>query len=271
MVGMADRWVPTWLIALLIGSAACDGRSSAGAPSQSTETEDSVSHRRRPPEYWASRLNDGSAAVRREALAHLGEAGRAASSYASIVVPLLADPDEKTGFTAAWTLVHMGMSAHPLLIARLESPIAEERERAAYGVGEMGPAGAAAADQLMELQNDPNPEVRNMAAWALKEVTVHRMVADPNMLLTEGLDGSREERLDAIDRLGVNAHSSRVAIRELIALLGDSVPAIRARAVTALSQAGAAALPSLSAALSHRNKEVRRGALLAISRMHRVF
>ena len=268
---MADRRVASWLVILLIASAACDGGPAADASSQTAETQDSVSRPGHPPEYWAARLDDESATVRREALARLGEYGREAASHAPSVVTLLGDPDDKTGFTAAWALAHMGMGAQPLLVARLRSPNPEERERAAYGVGEMGPEGADASDQLSQLTNDSVSSVRNMAIWALEQVTLRRMVADPGLLLTHGLDGSRAERLEAVARLGVTARSSRVALRQLIVLLGDSVPGIRAGAVQALSQAGPSALPSLSAALSHRNRRIRSGAMLAISRMHRVF
>jgi HEAT repeat protein len=260
-----------WILTILLGCGACEQPPAARpATGAEAEAEDTVS-RRLPPEHWAARLRDPSPAARREALANLGESGNAASAYAPLIVPLLADRDERTGFTAAWALAHMGMGAHPLLIAELDSRNARVRERAAYGVGEMGPAGAEASERLHELASDPDPDVRNMATWAADQVRLRRMVADPTMLLTAGLEGTRAERLEAVARLEVRAPSSRFAVRELIVLLGDSVPAIRARAVEALAMAGPQALPSLSAALSHRNRLIRKGALLAISRIHRVF
>jgi HEAT repeat protein len=267
---MVDRRLVCWFILAVSSSAACGNPPARDGSEPSAEAEETAPPRQ-PPEYWARRLNDPSAPVRREALGNLGAYGREASSYGPIIITLLTDPDDKTGFTAAWALAHMGMGAHPLLIDRLESSNPDERERAAYGVGEMGAAGAVAAPQLRIMLNDPSSSVRNMASWALDQVTARRMVADPNMVLLRGLQGDRAERLEAIDRLAVTAPSSRVAVRELISLMGDSVPGIRARAIAALSNAGPSALPSLSMALSHRNKLVRKGALLAISRMHRVF
>ena len=257
------------MVGVLIGCAACGGPSS-NTSSRGGDTDDLLSIEE-TPEYWAARLDDRSALTRREAVAMLGELGRLSSSYAPLVVPLLADPDDKTGFTAAWALANMGMAAHPLLIARLESRDPRERERAVYGVGELGQAGAVALERLKELAGDRNAEVRNMANWAIGEVEGRRMVADPNMFLKEGLEGNMQERIEAVQRLGVRAHTSRFAVRELVALLSDSVPGIRARAIDALAEAGPSALPSLSAALSHRNRNIRRGALVAISRMHRVF
>ena len=266
---MANRRVALVLTAIVLGCSACDDPPSDGAAFQLEDTEDSVGVE--PPEYWAARLDSRSSTVRREALGSLGEAGGAASRYAPRVVPLLADPDERTGFTAAWALAHMGTDAHPLLISRLESRDPRVRERAAYGIGEMGAAGAIAIDSLKSLSTDRDPAVRSMASWALGEVLAARMVADPNMVMTEGLDGTQLQRLQAVDRLGARTPNSRIAVRMLIYLMGDSVPAIRARAIEALAEAGPSALPSLSAALSHRNSFIRRGALVAISRMHRPF
>lgn len=267
---MADGRLACGLIVLLLGQAACRDQP-ATDDAQTEVAENEAPAERQPPEYWASQLDHASPAIRRQALGNLGGYGREAATYAPLMAAFLTDQDDKTGFTAAWALAHTGMGSHPLLIAALESDDPRERERAAYGVGEMGPAGAVAADRLRELMTDPVPAVRNMASWALEQVRFQRMVGDPNLVLTHGLDGSRQERIDAIDRLGVTAPTSRMAVRELIALLGDSVPGIRDRAVQALSQAGPTALPSLSVALSHRNRQIRRGALLAISRMHRVF
>jgi HEAT repeat protein len=248
-----------------MGCAACGGPASDRSY-QGAGKDDSVTVVR-SPEYWAGRLTDPSAAVRREALSMLGERGRASSSYAPLVVPLLLDPDDNIGFTAAWALANMGIGAHPLLIARLDSRDPSERLRAVYGVGELGPAGAIAIERLRTLSNDPNSKVRSMANWAIDEVMVRRMVADPNMFLKEGLDGTQAERIQAIHRLGLRVHSSRIAIRELISLMADSIPAIRVQAIQALADAGPTALPPLSAALAHRNRAIRRGALLAISRM----
>jgi HEAT repeat protein len=95
------------------------------------------------------------------------------------------------------------------------------------------------------------------------------MVPDPNLLLLTGLQGDQAERLAAVERLGATVRTSPVAIRALITLMGDSIPAIRDEAIRALSEAGSVALPSLSFALTHRRKEIRRGAMVAISRMHR--
>lgn len=258
-----------WLIGIMIGSAACRSHSS-DAPAQTADLEDSVTVDEKP-EYWAARLGTTSADERREALTRLGEYGREASSYAPLVLPYLADADEGTGASAAWALAQMGMGAHPLLIARLDSRNPRERRRAAYGVGEMGQSGAVAIERLRELATDSDRGVRSMAIWAIDQVTMRAMQSDPTMLMNEGLDGSTEQRLQAVDRLGARAHSNRFAVRRLIALMSDSVPEVRARSIKVLSEAGPSVLPSLSLALSHRNRRVRNGALLAISRMKREF
>ena len=262
------RWAA--LGALAIACAGCDSPAANYAPVSTDEvaTEDSVI---RPPGYWAGRLTSRSATARREALVALGNAGRDAAEYAPLIARLLTDPDERTGFTAAWALAHIGSSAHPLLLDRLDSKRTVERQRATYGVGEMGPAGAVATERLKVLENDPDSKVRNMAVWALGQVLARQMIPDPNIALLTGIRGDLEERLAAIERLGATVHTSPVAVRELIILMGDSIPLIREQAILALAQAGTTALPSLSAALSHRKPEIRRGAMLAISRMHRVF
>ena len=266
MAGSRAAW---WAI-VLIGLGACKGSPSPDVPDLPAEDE-APDPQRKPAEYWAAQLTSGSPATRREALSELGTYGREASSYAPLIVPLLRDPDEKTGFTAAWALAHLGMGAHPLLIDRLESESAIERERAAYGVGEIGPAASVAFDRLNEMTHDPNGRVRDMAGWALDQVVGRRMVADQNLALLSGLHGNPAERRVAVERLGAMAYRSRTAVRELIVLMGDSVPAIRERAIFALSHAGLSVQPSLSAALSSRRKDIRRGAVLAISGMKRSF
>ena len=262
------RWAAWWVIALTCTG--CDSPPANYAPvsAEDIEAADTVSQ---PPEYWAARLTNRSATVRREALGALGNYGREASEYSPLVVRLLSDPDERTGFTAAWALAHIGAGAIPLLYERLESPRPIERERAAYGVGELGPAGYDALARLRALQKDPVSKVRDMASWAIGEVETQQMVPDRNMALLTGTQGNAEERLAAVERLGATVHTNTVAIRALITLMGDSIPAVREKAIDALSGAGVQALPSLSAALGHRNKTIRRGAMLAISRMHRVF
>ena len=265
---MVNRRVKWWLMVILVGCAACGGPS-ADESYQVPDTEDSVDVE--PPEYWAARLNSRSAPERREALARLGEHGREASSYAPLVVRYLADSDEGIGSTAAWALAQMGMGAHPLLVARLDSRNPRERRRAAYGVGEMGQSGAVAVERLRELTTDPDRGVRSMAIWAVDQVTLRAMESDPTMLMTEGLDGTTEQRLQAVDRLGARVHSNRYAVRRLIVLMSDTVPAVRTRSIKVLSEAGPSVLPSLSVALSSRNRLVRNGALLAISRMKRDF
>jgi HEAT repeat protein len=255
-----------WSLAIVC--AACDSPSTNYAPIsvEDTEVDDSLSQ---PPSYWAARLNSRSAADRREALGALGNFGREATEYGPSIVRLLSDPDEQTGFTAAWALAHIGSGVHPLLIARLNSDRPIERERAVYGVGEMGPAGEVAIERLRELQKDPNARVRDMAGWAISQVYARQMVPDPNLVLLTGVQGDQEERLAAVERLGATVRTSPVAIRALITLMGDSVPAIRDEAIRALSEAGSVALPSLSNALTHRRKQIRRAAMVAISRMHR--
>jgi HEAT repeat protein len=141
-----------------------------------------------------------------------------------------------------------------------------------YGLGESGPAVVEMADRLRTVRDtDSDKEVRQMAAWAFRAVSGRAMVADPNMILLEGIRGNSQERFDAVRRLGVTATSSRVAIRELISLLGDTIPSVRAQAVESLIEVGPAALPSLSAALGHRNRAVRKGALIVLSRLQRSF
>ena len=266
----ASRHRIVWLAIFLAGLAACDGSPADNLPdlTYDEEAEDSL---RPPPDYWARQLANRSTSLRREALGALGNYGRQASQYAPLVARFLSDPDQRTGYTAAWALAHIGTSAIPLLYERLDSPRAIERERAAYGVGELGPAGSDAVERLRALQKDPVSKVRDMATWALGEIETRQMVPDPNLVLLTGVQGDPAERIQAVERLGATVHTSRVAIRALISLMGDSLPAVREKAIDALSQAGVQAMPSLSIALSHRNKNIRRGAMLAISRMHRVF
>ena len=263
------RWGAVWLLSLGVGSTACDSRLEPSTRSIDSAVPAPAS---KPPEYWAARLRSDSAPVRLEALGQLGSYGSRASNYAPAISQFLPDPDEKTGFTAAWALAHTGMIAYPLLIRHLEDTRPVVRERAAYSLGEIGPQAADAAQRLQALETgDPDVRVRNMAEWAGKEVTQRSMIPDRSITLMQGAHGSRQERFEATRRLGVAAGSNAVAISELIKLLGDSLPGVRSRAIEALAQAGPAALPALSAALSHRNRAIRSGAVLALSRMQRSF
>ena len=257
-------------VGLTLGYVACDSPPPAALSLSIDSTFPAAG--KPPPEYWAVRLRSDSVSVRREALGQLGTYGSAAGDYAPAIARHLSDPDDKTGFTAAWSLAHIGMTAHPFLIEHLEDNRPAVRERAAYGLGEVGPDAIETAERLQKLESsDPSSKVRNMAAWALDEVARQRVVADRWMTLLEGVQGSPEERFEATRRLGFNAKVNSPAIPALIRLLGDSLPAVRLGAIEALAKAGPVALPALSAALGHRSSTVRSGAMLALSRMQRGF
>ena len=56
------------------------------------------------------------------------------------------------------------------LIAQLDSPDAKQRLEAAQGLRDLAPHASAATDKLLELINDPDGDVCNMASQAMTEI-----------------------------------------------------------------------------------------------------
>lgn len=225
---------------------------------------------RLPVDHWGNQLISSSPSERKAALGYLAYYGAAAAPYIPAIVQDLSGQDDSLGFTAAWSLAHIGAAAFPALAQALESNDAAVRRRAAYGLGEAGAAVAGSAVPKLDSlsRGDPVAAVRDMAKWASDQVN-QRQIGDPNLGMTEGLNsGNLEVRLEAIRRLGAVPAWNRAAIAELIRQLGDTSDVVHRSAIDALVQKGKAALPMLTAALAHPRDRVRSAATAAITRIH---
>jgi HEAT repeat protein len=224
-----------------------------------------------PARHWDSLLTSRSPDQQREALRHLGFYDTAAVRSIPAITRHLNGADESLGSLAAWALAHIGAPAYPTLALALTSNHAAVRRRGAYGLGEAGPAVVGSALEKLDSlsKSDPVRDVRDMAVWALEQITPRQSRGDPNLGMLGGLDSdSMEVRLEAVRRLGAIPAWNRAAMSELIRLLADSSDVVHRATIDALVQKGKAALPLLNAALGHQRDRVRSGATVAITRIH---
>jgi HEAT repeat protein len=122
--------------------------------------------------------------------------------------------------------------------------------------------GAETVPVLIQALNHPNVSIRQRAAWALGDLGPAAQAAVP--ALREALQNP-ETRRDAARGLGDIGEGSAAAVPDLIALLADD----RAddAAVNALGQIGRAAVPALIRAVESPNAAIRKGAVDALRRM----
>ncbi|HEV8124847.1 MAG TPA: HEAT repeat domain-containing protein [Gemmatimonadales bacterium] len=227
-----------------------------------------------PVEHWGSQLASDSPRERKTALGYLAYYGNAAEPYIPAIVQNLTGSDDSLGFTAAWSLAHIGPPAYPALVRELGNQDWAVRHRAAYGLGESGPAAAGSALQKLDSlsRNDPVKKVRDMAGWALDQMAPRQSIGDPNFGMLEGLDSdSLEIRLEAVRRLGAVPVWNRTATYELIRLLADTSDVFQESVIDALVQKGKAALPMLNTALNNARERVRSGAMAATARIQGQF
>jgi HEAT repeat protein len=205
--------------------------------------------------------------VRRQALSSLGMYGRDAAPFVDAIVRQVGDPDEKTGFTAAWALAQVGLPAQPAMQELLKSSEAVIRQRGAYALGEARVADAAPALERLAA-TDPSNDVREMALWASENMSQRGPVAGNVIFLAEGTDSPDPSvRLEAYQRLGIMAPGNRFVIPILVRGISDSVPAVSNAAVEGLANAGPLGASALTAVLvTDRDRSARWASILGLSR-----
>jgi HEAT repeat protein len=246
----------------------------AARRAQRTAQEMDASTTRLPVELWGSQLASSSRSERKDALDHLAYYGTAAVPYIPAIVKDLTGGDDSLGLTAAWSLAHIGAPAYPALARELGNRDSAVRHRAAYGLGEAGPDVAGSARQRLDSlsKNDPVKAVRDMAVWALDQITPQQSIGDPDLGMLEGLNSdSLEVRLEAVQRLGAVPGWDRTATFQLIRLLADTSDVFRESVIDALVHKGKAALPMLNIALDSPRERVRSGAMAATARIRGQF
>ncbi|NIO71145.1 MAG: hypothetical protein GTN71_19460 [Anaerolineae bacterium] len=141
--------------------------------------------------------------VRRRAVESIAYSGQA--QVRDIIEMAYCDDEEKMRISAVFA---MGRSADPLwremVIAELDNPNPEMRYEAARACGEL--EASAALSALIDLiEADPDPEVQEMAIWALGRIggkEARRVLEACCESEDEALRQAAEEALDELDFLG---------------------------------------------------------------------
>jgi HEAT repeat protein len=141
--------------------------------------------------------------VRRRAMESIAYSGQA--QVQDIIEMAYYDDEEKMRISAIFA---MGRSADPLwhemVIAELDNPNPEMRYEAARACGEL--EASAALSALIDLiLADPDPEVQEMAIWALGRIggkEARRVLEACCEIENEALRQAAEEALDELDFLG---------------------------------------------------------------------
>jgi len=197
-----------------------------------------------------------------QALARLGV--KAEAAVPQLVRALQADSVELQR-AAALALAEMGegaAAAVPALTANLKSSDALVRSYAAHALGELGPAAREATEALIDVLADRDATVRREARDALRDIRPGKEVALPlfaRMLTTS-------DPADAAAAVGVLAEAGAAAIPALTAALDNPDAAYWAcLTLTEIGAAAAPAVPQLGAQLDSPQPEVRLQALLALA------
>lgn len=151
----------------------------------------------------------------------------------------------------------------PLLVSSLHDPDPTVREAAAWAVGQMGPD---ALNHLLAMLRHEDKYVRRNAVWALAKLGPPALKAIPH--LCEALkDADPRTASGAAQALGNMGEEAADAVPDLIeAMRGTNIVLCRL-AAKALSQVGRPALPPLIGNLRHRDPFVRGEAALALGWM----
>ena len=119
-------------------------------------------------EFCQSQLaNDRTADLRRLAAKWLVSVANSEASL-ECLVNAMNDADESVRLEAVNSLVALGKPSIPGLIKALKSPDVRTRRHATLAIGKLGLMAADAAPALRACLDDPDPEVRDLAAAALK-------------------------------------------------------------------------------------------------------
>jgi HEAT repeat protein len=141
--------------------------------------------------------------VRRRAVESIAYSGQA--QVRDIIEMAYCDDEEKMRISAVFA---MGRSAdpiwHEMVIAELDNPNPEMRYEAARACGELEAAAALSA-LIGLIEADPDPEVQEMAIWALGHIggkEARRVLEACCESKDEALRQAAEEALDELDFLG---------------------------------------------------------------------
>lgn len=263
------RMVLTLALAAGAGSASADGetidywRAQLGSPdprariaaAQGLALSGSDAHVAVPD--LAASLSDPDPEVRAAAADALHDMGTAASGAAVALARAMArDEDAVVRQRAARALTRLGPAAHgalPAILEGLTAPEPSARRLACHVLGDLGAAGPAVTDRLVQVMlRDPDSRVRQSARVALKELRVDlgRHVDD---LVAALSDPSADVRENAADWLGEVRPRPVDAVDALLDVVeSDESMRVReqaARAVRAMGTDAFGAVPRLTTML----------------------
>ncbi len=213
----------------------------------------------------ADRLDAGDLQVRLEACRELARRGiRAKQAVPQLIKALQSDQAElRCQAALALAQIHEGaVEAVPVLAECLRAGDPQERRYAAHALGQIGPAARGATGALITALTDQDPAVRRAVRDALRDIRPDRDVALPlfaKMLKTA-------EPADAAAAVRTLAEAGAAAVPALTAALDD--PDAAYWACLALSEIGPPAAPAvakLGQLLDSTEPEVRLEALVALA------
>jgi HEAT repeats len=115
-------------------------------------------------------LSDREASVRLVAAARLRQLGSASAPAAKELTVALGDSKSEVAEAAAEALIRIGRPAVEPLAGQLSSGNVSARKLALACLAKIGPPAKSAAAQIEKCKQDPDPQVRELAAAALKRV-----------------------------------------------------------------------------------------------------
>ncbi|HKY61018.1 MAG TPA: M56 family metallopeptidase [Gemmatimonadota bacterium] len=207
---------------------------------------------------WIEELESGDAAAREAAAWGLGSVG--SERAADLLIERLEDPDPRVRGVAARALGRIGDPAASAPLARLlDDPDPRVRELTVLGLGALAADGL--EDHLIRALEDPDMGVRAVAVSVLAGLEGTRAVQA--LASVASSDPDPHTRGMAISALGKRDAEGRIAVPNLIALLGDREPGVRDAAARALGRIGdTRALPHLVGRLRTEPEAEVRGSIV---------
>ncbi|MCB0323248.1 MAG: HEAT repeat domain-containing protein [Bdellovibrionales bacterium] len=260
-------------------------------------------------------LTDPDPQMRRSAAYSLGKIGHHAAPAVEPLIDLLRDPDKEIRKAVAWALGIIGPEAVPRLATACTDRVTEVRAGCVFALGTIGPNAIAALPQLRQclldpevevrynaakaignlraakeaeqaveplirLLDDTDPDVRWVAAEALRKIGTEqameawlRYEAQPTTLdlLKQLFNDDKQIRIDAAENLAKSITPDDAShVAELKRGLQDQLWKVRAAVAEALAKIGpgaSGATKSLKKALRDEHEKVRAAAAHALGRI----
>jgi HEAT repeat protein len=210
----------------------------------------------------------------------------------SQAIPQLLDAmnEPKSRSDALTVIVNLGTEAIPNILESLERP-----ERSEVALDALEKLGALAIPSLLKAQDSPatvqlsnkvfkklgaaaipalkkaynDAALNNDEARSLQVVQVYAEIGEHALeeLLAALIDKNERVRRVAATAIGAFQGDARAAMPTLIRALRDRIAAVRRAAAKALGNLGVDAIPDLKAALLHRDRRMRQGAIYALKKL----